>query len=176
MTSYPWRTTTLRRSTAEASPEPTNGLNTPTVGLSTSTRFSTRTSTAAGHSYRRTRRHTWTAAAPTQDSYTTPTQPYTSSQIVVGDGWLLDDSDRLPALRAALIAHKRLAMPHPSQPPERWARTLVGRAEAWPANVGQHALSLLSHGDVSVSLRHLGRPLGWMLARAAPFRPPGARV
>jgi hypothetical protein len=41
MMSYPWRTTTLRRSTAEASQEPTNGLSTPTVGLSASMRFST---------------------------------------------------------------------------------------------------------------------------------------
>ena len=74
------------RTQAIGAQEPTDGLSTPTVGLSTSTRFSTRTSTAGAHSNRRTRRHTWTAAALTRDSYTTAIQPYTSSQIVVGGG------------------------------------------------------------------------------------------
>src|SRR5262249_21310921 len=38
------------------------------------------------HSNPRTPRHTWTAAAPTQDSYTAATRPYTSSRIVGGGG------------------------------------------------------------------------------------------
>ena len=65
-TSYPWKTTTPRRSTAETSPEPAGGLSTPTVEPSTSTRFSTRTSAARAHSNPRTPGHTWTAAALTR--------------------------------------------------------------------------------------------------------------
>ena len=66
--------------------EPTDGLNTPTVGLSTSIRFSTRASTPAAHFNHTTRRPTWTAAAPTRDSYTTATQPSASSRTVAGGG------------------------------------------------------------------------------------------
>jgi hypothetical protein len=41
---------------------------------------------ASGACNRRPRRPTWTAAAPTRDSYTTATQPYTSSRTVAGGG------------------------------------------------------------------------------------------
>ena len=41
-----------------------------TAGLSISIRCSTRASTPAGISNRKTRRPTWTAAAPTRESYT----------------------------------------------------------------------------------------------------------
>jgi hypothetical protein len=67
-------------------PGPADGLSTPTVELSTSTRCSTPTSTARAHSNPRTPRHTWTATAVILDSCTTATRPYTSSPIEVGAG------------------------------------------------------------------------------------------
>src|SRR5436309_7124215 len=99
MMSYPWRTTTLRRSTAEPSQKPTDGLHTLTVGLSTSIRFSTHASTPAATSNRRTRRPTWTAAAPTQESFTTATPPCASSQIVAGGGVVA--TGRLPTINTS---------------------------------------------------------------------------
>src|SRR5271169_1349020 len=122
MMSYPWRTTTLRRSTAEASREPTDGLNTPTVGLSTSTRCSTRPSTARAHSNPRTQRHTWTAAAPTRDSYTAATQPYTSSPIVAGGG---------VATGRLLSITSTSSGPDRSQATPHYAAALSGKRAGW---------------------------------------------
>ena len=102
--SYPWKTTTPRRSTAETSPG-TGGGRQHAYGRADPPQPASQPvhGAARAHSNPRTPGHTWTGAASTRNSCMTATRPCASSPIVVGaGGWPLAKSHRLSALRAPL--------------------------------------------------------------------------